>query len=122
MPNRFICDVIEEMRMADKTKNYAYLAGLIEEAQSLANRMEAGLHNRRDYERIFDELCKVKDELKAAKAELKPLKDAKDAIQREIKGLQAQLKTVKHELAKETKGGTVTPKVPCPPKCVCPDC
>lgn len=49
MPNRFICTVLDEMRACHKTRNYSGLMGLIEEAQSLASRMEAGLQERKDY-------------------------------------------------------------------------
>ncbi len=40
-PNRYICTVFEEMRKLDANKNYSSLLSLIEEAQILANRMEA---------------------------------------------------------------------------------
>lgn len=38
--DRLICDVFSEMRVCLKTQNFSYLKGLIEEAQSYANRME----------------------------------------------------------------------------------
>ena len=41
MSNRYICTVLDEMRDCVKTSNFSYLSGLIEEAQSLANRMES---------------------------------------------------------------------------------
>jgi hypothetical protein len=61
MPSRYICDVLDEMRSCDKTKNYSYLPGLIEEAQVLANRMEAALDERRNYMR-WHERCKSEKE------------------------------------------------------------
>ena len=36
MPNRTMCNVLEEMRALDKTRNYTPLAGLIEEAAQLS--------------------------------------------------------------------------------------
>lgn len=49
--NRTLCSVLEEMRALDKTKNYSPLLGLIEEAQSMGNRMEAAIENKRDIRR-----------------------------------------------------------------------
>lgn len=44
--NRNLCEVFEEMRTMHKTRNYSYLLGLIEEAQTMGNRMEAGLDDK----------------------------------------------------------------------------
>ena len=71
--NRTLCEVLEEMREADRKKHYGYLAGLIEEAQSMGNRMEAGLGDIRDIKKISSR----KHELKAQLKELeKKVKDA----------------------------------------------
>ena len=43
MANRYLCDVLNEMRKCVKTLNFSYLLGLIEEAQTLGSRMEAKL-------------------------------------------------------------------------------
>jgi hypothetical protein len=51
-----MCDVLEEMRECTKTLNFSYLLGLIEEAQSLGNRMEAKLYDIKDYERLHDDI------------------------------------------------------------------
>ena len=48
-PNRTMCGVLEEMRQCYKHLNFAPLPGLIEEAQTLANRMESGLGDKQDY-------------------------------------------------------------------------
>jgi hypothetical protein len=45
--NRSICAALQEMRFAYKTRNFSYLNGLIEEAQSYANRMESALQKSR---------------------------------------------------------------------------
>ena len=50
MPRRYLCDVLEEMRTCNKTRNYAVILSLIEEAQTLANRMEASLGDRKDFQ------------------------------------------------------------------------
>ena len=59
--NRFICTVLEEMRKCDLTKNYSFLSSLIEEAQTLANRMESALD---EYSETVDNLPKLKSEIK----------------------------------------------------------
>ncbi len=54
-PHRYICSVLEEMRNLSKTKNYNMLDSLIEEAQILANRMEAALEYTHDIEELHKE-------------------------------------------------------------------
>jgi len=64
--NRTLCDVLDEMRKCVKTSNYSYLPGLIEEAQSMGNRMEASFESKRDvdeYEKQKKELYKELKEL-----------------------------------------------------------
>lgn len=72
-PNRTICDVLREMRTCHKTRNYGYLLGLIEEAQTLANRMEAALWDQNDIEYARKQHKKIKaevEELERKKDEL----------------------------------------------------
>jgi len=83
-PNRTLCDVLEEMRNAVKTMNFSYLPGLIEEAQSLGNRMEAALGDARD----IATMSKQRSELRA-----------------EIKGLVEQVKSLQPEKAQEVEDG-----------------
>jgi|TARA_B110000444_G_C18754175_1_gene554267 hypothetical protein len=52
------------MRDCVKTSNFSYLSGLIEEAQSLANRMESRLYEIRDFERLHEDIRKLKAEKK----------------------------------------------------------
>ena len=63
MPRRYLCDVLEEMRKCHKTRNFAPMLGLIEEAQTLGNRMEAALGEKKDLERWHDEAKKEKEKL-----------------------------------------------------------
>lgn len=52
---RFICDVLEDMRRLHDTRNYTLLPSLIEEAQIYANRMEDGLTSAKETaRRIID--------------------------------------------------------------------
>jgi hypothetical protein len=75
MPNRTICGVLEEMRKCYETRNFSYMNSLIEEIQSMANRMEAKLWDQKD----FDYMCERRDELKR---EIKNL----EAIKRKSEG------------------------------------
>jgi hypothetical protein len=63
-PNRTLCEVLEEMRMCHKTRNYSYLMGLIEEVQSLGNRMESSLGDKGDCERWREDRTRLRKELK----------------------------------------------------------
>lgn len=75
MAYRLLCDVLEEMRKCDKTKNFAPFAGLIEEVQILGNRMETGLGAKKDleyYEKEVKDIGKIVDKLREEAKELKP--------------------------------------------------
>ena len=71
--NRTLCGVLEDMRSCDKVKNYAALGGLIEEAQILGNRMEAGLDDKKDLVKMNIEWSELRKKLKEARKELKEL-------------------------------------------------
>jgi len=60
MPNRLLCDVLGEMRECVKTSNFSYLLGLIEEAQSLGNRMESKLYDMKEHDRLLDDIRDLK--------------------------------------------------------------
>jgi hypothetical protein len=80
MPNRTVCSVLEEMRKCNETRNYSYLLGLIEEVQTIVNRMEAGLYDKGDINYITKELRELKAEKKKLKAEIEELELKKDFI------------------------------------------
>lgn len=63
-PNRTLCSVLEEMRKRYETRNFADLLGLIEEAQSAANRMEAGLSDTKDIRKLVETRSKLRKEVK----------------------------------------------------------
>lgn len=66
MLHRTVCEVFEEMRKADQTKNYSGMLALIEEAQGMANRMEAKLWAQNDLKRLrkaYKRLSKKKKKL-----------------------------------------------------------
>jgi hypothetical protein len=76
--NRTLCDVLSEMRKCDKTRNYSYLAGLIEEAQSMGNRMESALSDVDDLIEMKNEWHELKTEIKLAREELSTLLPEED--------------------------------------------
>lgn len=67
MPNRTLCGVLEEMRKCYETRNFSGIMGLVEEAQMMANRMEASLYDKHDLTAIQKKIKELKvdrDELK----------------------------------------------------------
>ncbi len=75
MPNRILCAVLDEMRDCVKTLNFSYLLGLIEEAQSLANRMEAHLYEIKDFNRLHKDIKALEKKKKKLKEEVEELEE-----------------------------------------------
>jgi len=75
MPNRLVCNVLEEMRNCSTTNNYSYLDGLIEETQSLVNRMEAKLFDMREIKCLNDEIHKKREEVDQLNQKVKLLEE-----------------------------------------------
>jgi len=73
--NRYICDVLHEMRDCVKTLNFSYLLGLIEEVQTLASRMEAKLYEIKDYERLHEEIRALKKKKKKLEEKVEELEE-----------------------------------------------
>lgn len=80
MPNRFFCDVIHEMRESVKTLRFDVFPGLIEELQTMGNRMEAALSDRHEHENLLDEIHDLKKEKRKLKREIKELEDKKEDL------------------------------------------
>ena len=70
MANRYLCSVLEEMRECTKTLNFSYLLGLIEEAQSLASRMESKLYDIKDFDRLHEDIRDLKKKKKNLEMEV----------------------------------------------------
>jgi len=66
-----MCEVLEEMRKACKVGNYSYMLGLIEEVQTMGNRMEASLWDQKALKCIREEIEKAEKELKDVKEKVK---------------------------------------------------
>jgi len=68
-----LCDVLEEMRGCAKTLNFSYLLGLIEEVQTLGNRMEAKLYDIKDFERLHENIKDLEKKKKKLKEDVELL-------------------------------------------------
>jgi len=73
--NRYVCDILSEMRKCQKTHNYSILLSLIEEVQIMVNRMEAGLGDRADLAQMSEDRSKLKKEIRDLESKLKDLKE-----------------------------------------------
>ena len=78
MPNRLLCAVLDEMRECVKTTNFSYLPGLIEEAQSLGNRMEAHLYDIKDFNRLNKDIKDLKKKKKKLKEEVEEVEELEE--------------------------------------------
>jgi|TARA_B110000914_G_C15087588_1_gene275809 pyrimidine operon attenuation protein/uracil phosphoribosyltransferase len=70
-----LCDVLHEMRECNKTLNFSYLLGLVEEVQTLANRMEAKLYDIKDFERLRDDIKDLKKKKKKLEEKIEELEE-----------------------------------------------
>ena len=75
MTNRTVCDVLNEMRKCYETHNYSYLLSLIEEVQSLANRMESALWDQKEFKYKEQEYKSLKESVKKLKIQKKELEN-----------------------------------------------
>lgn len=66
MLNRYICDVIEDMRKMYATRNFSGFLGSVEEIQSMASRMENKLSDYREVDDIHKAYKKLKKEFDKA--------------------------------------------------------
>ena len=71
---RTVCDVLEEMRAAYESRNFSHLLGLVEEAQSMVNRMEEGLSALKVIRKLKVQIKDLRIEVKELRAEKITLK------------------------------------------------
>jgi uncharacterized protein Yka (UPF0111/DUF47 family) len=72
-----VCDVLEEMRTSVKTLNFAMIPSLIEEVQTMANRMEMALEDMKDLKTLKNEIVDKKEELESLKDEIRKIEKKK---------------------------------------------
>lgn len=77
-PNQTICSVLSAIRKCHETRNYSYLLGLVENAQYLADKMEAALNDKADVREWTIKRDQLKREIRTLKAELIELKKLKE--------------------------------------------
>ena len=75
--NRYVCDVLEEMRTSVKTLNFAMIPSLIEEVQTMVNRMEMALEDMKDLKGLKDEIHDKKKEYEALKDKIRKIEKKK---------------------------------------------
>ena len=59
MPNRTMCDVLEDMRECVKVLNFSPILSLITECQIMGNRMESKLYTIKDFEFLEKEIKRL---------------------------------------------------------------
>ena len=106
-PSRYACTVLDEARAAVKNLNHLtllqakrHLSTLIEEMQTVFNRMESSLEDKDSYESVREFLREVRAELKKERAELKK-------ANKELKSINADIEhynEVRTKILKEVLG------------------
>jgi len=71
-----MCQALDEMRACYKTYNFSPMKGLIEEVQSMGNRMEGALEDKND-------LRTARNEVKELQKEIRKLKKKKAKLEEE---------------------------------------
>ena len=71
--NRYVCDVLEEMRTSVKTLNFAMIPSLIEEVQTMVNRMEMALEDMKDLKGLKEEIHDKKEEYETLKDKIRKI-------------------------------------------------
>lgn len=84
---RTLCSILRNMRSLNKTQNYSYLSGLIEEAQYRAERMENALET---YGNGWNGLVEMEQERVKLKKEVQKLKKEKDNLEKCLENLKAK--------------------------------
>lgn len=79
---RTMCDVLEEMRVCVKTLNFGGLLGMVEEAQTMGNRMEAGLGMNRDVKSLTKDIHNLKEAREKLKEEVQALIDQRGLLEK----------------------------------------
>ena len=75
--NRYVCEVLDEMRTCTKTLNFALIPSLIEEVQTMVNRMEMALSDMKDLQLLKDDIVEKKEELAKLEKKIEKLEKKK---------------------------------------------
>lgn len=87
MPSRTICSVMDEMRVYLKLvvkdkKHHDHLLSLVEESQTLANRMEAAIWDQHTIKSLQDERQRLKKEINDLEQKIASLKVKRKALEK----------------------------------------
>ena len=85
MLNRSVCEVLDEMRKCYETHNFSYLLGLIEEVQSMANRMEAKIQDVNDFNHLQQRYRDLKRECMDLQECISELEKKKENLENECR-------------------------------------
>jgi predicted nucleic acid-binding Zn-ribbon protein len=80
-PNRYWCQVLDEMRDHIKGLNFSMFPSLIEELQTMGNRMEAGLYDKNDYNALREEISELDDQIEELRSEIAELEKIKGKLE-----------------------------------------
>jgi hypothetical protein len=73
--NRYVCQVLEEIRASHKSFRMDRIPGLIEEVQTMVNKMEAKLQDYRDMGYDLSRCKELADKLKAYSKQVSNIED-----------------------------------------------
>ena len=103
--NRYVCTVLEEVRASLCRLNWftlpvvkRHLLALVEEIQTLVNRMEAALYDKHDYEEVREECKKTEAKLEKLTEEKKNLAKEKKALKLQTKALKGKVQSLEARL------------------------
>jgi chromosome segregation ATPase len=103
--NRYVCTVLEESRESLDRLNWftlpvvkRHLLALVEEIQTLVNRMEAALYDKHDYEEVREECKKTEAKLEKLTEEKKNLAKEKKALKLQTKALKGKVQSLEARL------------------------
>ena len=74
-PNRYLCDILTDMRTSVDKLRIDMIPGLIEEAQIYGNRMEAKLDDQYDLKRLLEEKSVLVRKVQKLRKEKEELED-----------------------------------------------
>ena len=83
---RWICSILDDMKVCYKTRNFGYLPSLIEECRYRASRMENALEMNDSIESMEKERIELKKELGELREEVKELREEKGELKRGVYG------------------------------------
>ena len=77
-PNRYLCNILTDMRTSVDKLRIDMIPGLIEEAQIYGNRMEAKLDDQYDTKRLLEEKSELSHEIQKLRKEKQTLEREKE--------------------------------------------